>query len=39
MVSLPDLNDPINNNILSGLPRELSGKESACQCRRPRYDP
>ena len=28
-----------NNNNNQGLPRWLSGKESACQCRRPRFDP
>ena len=25
--------------IVFGLPRWLSGKESVCQCRRPRFDP
>ena len=24
---------------VNGLPRSLSGEESACQCRRPRFDP
>ena len=25
--------------LIPGLPRRLSGKESACQCRRHRFDP